>query len=57
MYQPDGMPAYASLIDKEVDSQYQEDEQRMTVVRLRPARYGAACAPFTPAGAGGSRAT
>jgi uncharacterized protein (DUF1501 family) len=52
MYQPDGMPRYASLIDKEADSQDQEDEQRMTSSDVAGS-LGAAFAPFTPRGGTG----
>jgi hypothetical protein len=50
-YRPDGLPTYASLIEKEVDSQYQEDEERMTKSDA-PGQLGAAYAPFTPTGDG-----
>src|SRR5687767_198958 len=50
-YLPSGMPAYASLIGEEVDSQYREDQERM--IRSDSAgQLGPACAPFRP-GAGG----
>lgn len=54
MYSPDGVPNFASLIEKEVDSQYVEDEQRM-VSSDSPGALGAAYTPFTPRGGGINR--
>jgi len=50
-FRSDGFPAYASLVEKEVDSQYQEDEERMRKSDM-PGRLGAGFAPFTPTGGG-----
>ncbi len=48
-YSRDGFPNFASLIDTEIDSQYQEDEERMKKSDS-PGRLGPAYAPFTPSG-------
>ena len=51
-YLPNGVPAYASLIDqREVDSQYREDQERMTKSDSAGS-LGPACAPFRPEGTG-----
>ena len=51
-YTPAGVPAFASLIAKEIDSQYVEDEERMTKSDS-PGVLGPGFAPFTPTGDGG----
>jgi hypothetical protein len=48
---PNGMPTYASLIEKEVDSQYREDEDRM-IKSDAPGQLGSGYAPFRPGGDG-----
>lgn len=55
MYRKDGTPRYASLIAKEIDSQYMEDEERMRRGDS-PGGLGAAFAPFSPDGEGGINA-
>ncbi len=48
---PSGMPNFSTLIEKEVDPQYQEDEARMRRGN-EPGQLGPAFAPFSPSGGG-----
>src|SRR5688500_13700224 len=50
-YLPSGLPAYASLLQDEVDPQYMEDQARMAGSD-GPGALGPAYAPFTPSGDG-----
>lgn len=48
---PNGTPLFTQLFDKEVDSQYMEDEERMRSSNAS-GLLGAECAPFDPMGGG-----